>query len=434
MSDRKNIDRLFREKFRYFEAVPDAHVWSAIEKQLGKGKKDRRIFPFILRYGGIAAAMALLITLGYNLNPDRNLVDPQKITTIDTKENNAGNVAADVNGNIPENKDNAVSNNTTYIGNRPIPVKNTRISGDEHAPEKLALNDPETHAATQNDIAQNNPTKENTTATAHTPVTTENSDAVAGNGKSLFDAIRENNTVEGEAVVQNAEDKWSVTPNAAPIYFNSLGEGSPINEEFRDNSKSGNITLSYGINVAYQVNNRLSVRSGINRVSYGYNTNNIEYTPAGRNDTGDIIVKVSDASTADVNNPPTAVVMDKPLTREGKMVQEFGYLEVPLEVKYRLLNKKIGVNIIGGLSSLFLTDNKVSVKDDSFNTPIAQPQNLNEFNLSTNVGLGIDYKVSNEILLNVEPMFKYQLNTFSSDSGGFKPYSLGVYTGLSFRF
>jgi len=31
-------------------------------------------------------------------------------------------------------------------------------------------------------------------------------------------------------------------------------------------------------------------------------------------------------------------------------------------------------------------------------------------------------------------MFKYQLNTFSKNDGGFKPYYLGVYTGLNFRF
>ena len=36
--------------------------------------------------------------------------------------------------------------------------------------------------------------------------------------------------------------------------------------------------------------------------------------------------------------------------------------------------------------------------------------------------------------LNLEPVFKYQLNTFTNTSGDFRPYFVGFYTGLSFKF
>ena len=36
--------------------------------------------------------------------------------------------------------------------------------------------------------------------------------------------------------------------------------------------------MSYGINVAYQLNDRLSIRSGVNKVDFGYSTQGIEFT------------------------------------------------------------------------------------------------------------------------------------------------------------
>jgi len=42
--------------------------------------------------------------------------------------------------------------------------------------------------------------------------------------------------------------------------------------------------------------------------------------------------------------------------------------------------------------------------------------------------------MSSKFRLNVEPMFKYQLNPYTDSSVSFKPYYLGVYTGLSFKF
>lgn len=44
MKESKNLDRLFQEKFRDFEQVPPAAVWSNIEAELEAKKKDKRFF------------------------------------------------------------------------------------------------------------------------------------------------------------------------------------------------------------------------------------------------------------------------------------------------------------------------------------------------------------------------------------------------------
>ena len=41
MSEKKHIDRLFQEKFKYFEVSPEDKVWDNIEAKLKEKKKNR---------------------------------------------------------------------------------------------------------------------------------------------------------------------------------------------------------------------------------------------------------------------------------------------------------------------------------------------------------------------------------------------------------
>ena len=53
---------------------------------------------------------------------------------------------------------------------------------------------------------------------------------------------------------------------------------------------------------------------------------------------------------------------------------------------------------------------------------------------SANFGIGVNYSISKQLRFNLEPTFKYQINTFNDTSGNFQPFFIGVYTGLSFKF
>jgi hypothetical protein len=98
------------------------------------------------------------------------------------------------------------------------------------------------------------------------------------------------------------------------------------------------------------------------------------------------------------------------------------------------VDKRFGVDLIGGVSSLFLVDNAVLLESNELITEVGEANNINSMNFSANFGMGLNYKFSPKIQINVEPVFKYQLNTFSNVSGNFRPYSIGVYSGFSFRF
>jgi len=49
--------------------------------------------------------------------------------------------------------------------------------------------------------------------------------------------------------------------------------------------------------------------------------------------------------------------------------------------------------------------------------------------------MGIEYSLSDKFSLNLEPTFRYYLNSFSDmNSMKIHPYSFGVFSGLSYRF
>jgi hypothetical protein len=65
---------------------------------------------------------------------------------------------------------------------------------------------------------------------------------------------------------------------------------------------------------------------------------------------------------------------------------------------------------------------------------MGEANNINPVHFSTNIGLGVDYQFLKAFRASVEPMFKYQLNTFSNNSGNFRPYFIGIYSGISYQF
>lgn len=265
--------------------------------------------------------------------------------------------------------------------------------------------------------------------------------------QSIFDAIKEQNDVDSkEAVVENdtPKDRWEVAPNFAPVYYNTLSEGSSIDGNFADNSQSGDVNISYGVAVSYAVSNRLSIRSGINNVNLGYSTGGLELgegdvTAALKNvdyNRSSQVIIPQDKGTFAAQNAGGDFdnITPKATNGEAFVNQNITYYEVPLELKYSLFDTKLGVNLIGGLSTLFLGDNEITVNAGDFSEILGEANNLSSVSFSTNVGLGFDYKFSKKFKFNIEPMFKYQLNPYTDSSVNFQPYYIGIYTGLSYKF
>ncbi len=248
-----------------------------------------------------------------------------------------------------------------------------------------------------------------------------------------------------EILVAEKTSQWKIRPNVAPIFMNAA-KGSPIDEQFADNTKDFENNLSVGLGVDFALNSKISIRTGIHKFEMAYNTNDIEYY-ADLNGS-----RSSGSSLETINREPEArmiVVADKNVitpeqfsvqelavqsTNEGYLNQKIGYIEVPFEMSYKLIDRKFGVELISGLSTLFLNENEVSVVSEGLTTVLGEANNLNKIHFSANIGVGFKYNFWKSFEANFEPTFKYQMNSFNANAGGFKPYLIGLYTGLSFKF
>ncbi len=527
MKEKKNIDSIFNEGFKNFEATPSPRVWENIQTQLKK-EKDRKVIPLWIKVGGVAALIAVLFSVG------NWIYNPSDIETPSITEENVIKTEKEINGNnseFVENNseiENEINSNKTQVASEESTLQNesgqdldvsdknsSEEKNQDKSSNKKLLNSSEKlnktviassnsekniskeKANSQKDfIEKSNPKKDLKEGIATSKNTSEkiNSDKngteakenlfkrdkdlfdtknegiVANektvedtaeknavktetevlqesqNKKSIFDAIaEEKEDLDSEKTKnQKPEHRWNVAPNVAPVYYSSLGNGSSIDPSFADNPQKGDVNMSYGVQVSYALSNRLSVRTGVNNVDFSYSTSGIEVgtgpvAVALRSvDYGSkqVVVTVADkgsfANAASSNG--FGNITPKSTKGDTKLIQSLNYYEVPLELKYAVINNKVGVNVIGGLSTLFLGNNEISVKADNFNTVLGDANNLSTVSFSTNVGLGLDYKLSKKFTFNIEPMFKYQLNPYTDSSVNFKPYYLGVYSGLSFKF
>ncbi|WP_395045489.1 hypothetical protein [Flavobacterium sp.] len=236
-------------------------------------------------------------------------------------------------------------------------------------------------------------------------------------------------------------NRWQLTSNVAPIYFSSTTNGSPLDSELKNNTKEYNTNFSYGLGVNYAVNKKLKIRTGVNSLSIDYNTNDVVFY---QNSTAKPLKHVTANTMGSViqienkNNAqgtseiaPSGNLLNK---FDSSINQKIGYLEIPFELSYKVLNKKIGVDVIGGFSTLVLNQNEVSLISSGTQLNIGQANNLNDIHFSTNIGLGLKYGFLKRLEARIEPVLKYQINTFNADSGSFKPYIFGLYSGISYTF
>lgn len=564
MNEKKNLDRLFQEKFKDFEVAPPEFVWENIQEILEE-KKKRRVIPLWFKLSGVAALLVLsglLATLFFNdaENPATNapavVIDNTAATPADaikatpatgtaSPENNSDiNTAVasgEENRNAPATQDNtntlpALSNSNNAVaqegqntiinqkngkrikrnnairqgdavavsetrnqkgnnsatanttGNQNNQLQKSGISNITPATEGVAALD----ANTARNNNSNKTADQNNAGQKQDVIKSAANEGIAANGSEnnsgknpanaeinpdgKSNTIIDKNIPVTEAVVQTAVDtaasvvpenelekllqeklngkqdeeklaeeskkqkeRWNIKPQIAPVFYSSLSDGSPINEQFASNSKTYDNDLSYGLGINYAVTDRISIRSGINTVNLSYATNDIAYYASLNNMTNNI--SQSKTGNIVIQNPgdgvPDTFVIDGQTTQlvEGSMIQKTGYIEVPLEMSYALINKKFGIDVIGGVSTLFLNQNNVSVVSSTgMSTQVGQAQNLNNLHFSTNVGVGFKYRFWDSFQASFEPTFKYQVNAYSRDSGNFKPYFIGLYSGVSFSF
>ena len=544
MSERKNIDKLFQEQFKDFEATAPEASWPIIEEKLRK-KKDRKVIPFWWKLSGIAAALLLgfIISDNYfngkpgidnrvvieekttrdssvskrsqidnaaeiesavtnsektnpilnqendsllqNKNPESIGVNPK--SNIKSTANRSGlvsneNAKPDLKNShssdkikthkkhskfgIQQHNESIVFNPSVKTKGKSNPIRNSNVTDQNQLspdsekdklqtalPDKSYIKRSDAAIANQNKNFSNSETPENNSlnnqlANEKTPIAAAmitnpdkklDSTAIATVVPNALEELlneKENNLITQEPHL----NRWQITSSVAPIYFGSASNGSPIDSTFAGNSKDYKTNVSIGLGVHYAINKKLSIRTGISQVSFNYNTNDVLiYAGLQPNSLDNVTVSTeSQFINFEKKTTETGFAAEQSELETDKFQsyinQRMGYIEVPLEMSYSLIDKKFGVNIIGGISTLFLNENKIVIVSSGSTSNLGEANNLSKTHFSSNIGLGLKYRFFKAFQANFEPMFKYQINTFNKDAGNFKPYFFALYTGLSYSF
>ena len=479
MANRKHIDRIFQEKFKNFEQQPDAQNWQTIKKRLKQNKRRR---PFLIwwRAAGVAAVLAVIIGLiignQNDTTPDFSSkdyinfdYDKDKENKLTTSKKVQNALAIDIDALAQDRlkkssvsssqkasvaKQNAKKTDQTKADYKKVFQSTEQFVDQFNQSEKKSSNKgfQGTFSLADTNIDDlipddyTNPPEVNLTGFLNAGLkkktdstkTDQNKDDVqiAENENS---ARTENELTEEEK--QDDKSKWLINPEVSPVLAGSFSGKNALGADFATNETTNNTSLTYGVNIGFQLSPKWRIISGVKQLNTSSTTKNVL---AARASSGQSIAN----SNLNQNNPDILItspdafqtlsskrnVSGRTSIQNASLERQLNFIELPVGLAYKILDRKIGVEISAGASSLFVSDNEVFMTSKTRTEKIGSLENVNSTSFITNLGLGFDYNISNRFDINLRPTLKYQLNTFDSSTTDYQPYIIAIYTGFSYRF
>jgi hypothetical protein len=463
----KNIERYFKERLESFEHNPPDANWDIIAKKLGHRNK-KGLALLILR---IAAGMAILISTGIGYYWLTKPSGESKQAVLSNNQLDA--VLKDTIRFTASDKSKSVapSLKRSKKSGRPVPIRKAYI-----IPAISAVSSFET--GTQRDLQFPALTK----ITGHNKQQLLPSNLPSELSHSRSSAPAEfSRSAAWASLLPEYEDattkkvkknRWSLGSEIAPLYSDRSVSSDYLQADMintLNETESGILAYAGGIHVAFSPGRRLSVQSGIYYSRYGQEKNRIETlsnkyagyaieeNKSGKyltvtNSTGiissknpkatgyDIVVYCANDATPDYDNL-NASLMNGQLNSSSSentditLKQYFDYFEVPLLVKYKLIDRKIDFSLSGGLVTNFLVGNKVDLVKNGETTRFGETSEINTVNYQGSFGLGFEYPINSGFAFTVEPRFRYYINPINKSSQvSVRPFSFGFFAGFNYVF
>lgn len=432
MNEREaNIDLLFRNGLKDYEVLPPPDVWDKINPAI-----RRRPFFFYLR---VAATIALFTSIG---------VVAWMLGRNGVYENEGSFAILNISKAEAVKMADAYAPGENIISRTPAARRKTPVY---EIPEKAEYNS--SLLVLGNNLAQTGVITQPRSGILTIPEKA-NITSVPKNIKPGKFSIEMPEPSRGLTL---PDKRWSISAMASPTYYAKAGSGK---EEIMLMSAGENAAASYagGIGLSYRINKRFSIQTGLYYSSYGQKIGGVNsfagfsrYSDAKGN--GDFMVMTSNGPVQTSNGDVfiSAVNHGRVMTQYGNdvfdpekanlsfvdnaLMQNFSYIQMPVTVRYKLLDRNIDFNLLGGVSYDFLVGNNAFARTDGGKFPIGSTEGLNTLIFSSSVGMGMEYNFSEKVSLNMEPTFRYFLNPFNNSAGTrIHPYSFGIFSGFSYKF
>lgn len=276
---------------------------------------------------------------------------------------------------------------------------------------------------------------------------------------------------EPEVVEKVKQNRWSLGSEVAPLYSYRSTSSDYLQADklnYLNDNESGLLAYAGGLHVAFSAGRRLSVQSGIYYSRYGQEKNNVatyannypDYNEfeatyskyiAVTNSTGVIAMDHTDQefdimkaqntdmtsnfnSSADLNST-NKLYMSQAEETDITLTQYFDYLEVPLLVRYKIIDRKLDFSFSGGIVTNFLIGNTVNMEQNGKKSRFGETTEINQINYQGSFGMGFEYPITADFAFTIEPRFRYYINAIDkSPLINVHPYSFGFFAGFNYVF
>jgi hypothetical protein len=474
--DKKHIDQLFKDYLSGYKAPAPKGAWERLQAEMQPKKK--RMHLIYLRLAAAAILLLIAFSAGYFWsefkNTDNNtlvsempeFVQEQATTeSIIQNSGHQGSTAESLENSIPETSKKQIPK--TDAGK----IESSQLAQDAVNPDIDSQKQP----AVQNEMALS----ENKEILAETVFPDENTVAVTvveaektedlanqiDQGKNTLEAEKMSPEMLHQLLVGNDEafadeiipesnkqpsQQWSVGAQFSPVYSyrNLSGDGfstpdEQVDQDYFNDKENGLMAYAGGISLNYGFNDRLSLASGLYLSRIGqenddvvaYDSPDSPYLYNLASSGGTVTInpqKFEKVMVREIDNTKDSVPGDYIVN--GTFVQNLDYLEVPLVLKYKMLESRFSVNLSGGLSPGILVNNRSYFSVDGEKVQTGYTENIKPVIYNSVMGLGIEYSISTKLSINLDPLFKYSLSPINSNSGiKYHPYSISWFTGITYK-
>ena len=468
MKDEKNIDIIIREKLESYSATPPPHIWDNVQSHLAVRGRKRRMF-----YAGwisAAAVVVLAFLAGWyfsdNLKPEKiSIVNNEIIQT--EKSNTDKTIQTEIaEENILTAKtDTENSNQLNYLETN-LPAGVSRFSPKAVLNEKAST---DFNSTSRESINFKKLTSANARVTQYQQIPTElarHSNVISVKGFSDQEQLLIAENINNIKKVEKPDNNWKMGMYVAPGYSShNASHSESYSQNMTYSGSDGNANVSGGFSVQYKTSKRWIVESGVYYAQNGQQSDNSVHLLA-RNQSADYMYASPDLSyfsnevrvennnlamnstagviafsgtpkgaelTGDFEATKTGVA--NMVVPNGEFSQVFEFMEIPLFIRYRVIDSKIGIELITGLNAGIVVGNNAYIDNQYGLQNIGETQDISPVNLSGTVGMGVNYALGKNFSVAVEPRFNYYLNSINTNSSvDFRPYRIGFYTGVTYEF
>jgi hypothetical protein len=429
---KNNIDKLAQDKLYHYQASPPDDAWLFIKANI-KQKKNSFIPPFLWK--GMAATIALLISFGTGY-----FVSFKQSSKLFIQTNNeiAQQLFSKSDAEIKLTNE-LEKNRKAFQSDRDL-VSHAKSSSIRN---KTSVTDSVENSA---EIGTLNPIGYPELAILET------------NKPKFFIGAEQKKISPQELIalqsvffdenvqhqIRNAPKKWAIGGQFAPAYSyrEMKNNQSNLSSDYYNSIEKALLTFSGGLSINLEISNRFVMESGINYSQLGQSSNML-YAQANPNQSrayevltsaGVIIPKPT--SIGQISGGYSYVdALGNIINPNAEIIQNFSYLEIPFNARFKLIDKKLDFWVVGGVNTDVLLGNKVFFKEDNNKMFIGETENLNNFRYSTNLRISFDYEISSKLNFNFEPGFKYSLTPINKNPEiDNYPYAFGISTGFVYKF